>query len=472
MLTIIISADMLYNLRRGTAPRVPSHRHLVPLRDSADWAPDPRADFLLGICGSGFREVQCPHILHHTSTTMPGMMPPSYSATTTRTVDIGLEEEILTLLGLMAELTVAFDHYIRHNHGGEASGMAPRNLDFFVNNADLVAHRLMSLGSLLDPEDPHDSMTPAATTDYGRIASQAHRGSRRRAVRYPRYLVLREISRRAAMVFQDMVIFPTPARTGVKLRHARAMLPLLRALRPSRQQQAAKQEAQAAAARKYAVPGGLGYDYLLGEDIGRLHLHQHPHHHGMGGGYYEDELEVEVVYDGEDSGEPDTERDAPTGKKLLHDRTTHLSSQSMPGSSTNSPSHHGMTPPPAGEHQHHHHDEQQPQLHRSPQAEADFLTWATTLGAIATRFTPLQDAYVAQLAVDVEHSTKARADEHFTDPAMGPCHYPQEGGGGGDGASWQEHKNRLMRFLWLDAVCDEPGSLVWEQALAYSRAAG
>ncbi|KXJ86543.1 hypothetical protein Micbo1qcDRAFT_168343 [Microdochium bolleyi] len=485
---VLPPADMLYNLRRGTAPRVPCHRHLVPMRDTDDWRPDPRAEFLLGISGSAFRTVQCPHVVHNTSTTMPGMMPPSYSATATRTVNIGLEEEILSLLGLMAELTVAFDHYIRGNDDSVVSGSkAPRNLDFFVNNADLVAHRLLCLGSLFEHHNGEASHDPGAagftttTSDYGRITSHAHSGSRRRVVRYPRYLVLREISRRAAIVYQDMVIFPTPARTGVKLRHARAMLPLLRALRPRnypQQHQAAKEEAgAAAAARKYAVPGGFGYDYLLGEDIGRLHLRRHPHHHhhhqhgamGARGAYFEDQLEVDVVYDDDEDGSADIDSELGSGEKtLLHDRAAHLlTSQSLPGSSTGSPAQHDSPLP--GEHdQHHQHHHLHHHIHGNSQSETDFLSWATTLGAIVTRFTPLQDVYVAQLASDIEYNQNDREAEHFANPPMGPCHYPHEGQAGGSGgaaASWQDHKSRMMRFLWLDAVCDEPGQIVWEQAL-------
>ena len=133
--------------------------------------------------------------------------------------------------------------------------------------------------------------------------------------------------------------------------------------------------------------------------------------------------------------------------------------------------------------------------------EDDFLSWATLLGAIATRFTSLHDAYVEQLAADIDHREEELrshlhhhqnpvVDNHFVNPAMGPCHYPVQGLGASTGQgygspegenhaavssgdasaeSWIECHTRMMRFLWLDSVCNEPGLIVWNEALVWRK---
>lgn len=523
---------MLYNLRSGTAPRVPCHRQLLPMRDSPDWQPDPRAGFLLGMAGSRFSSLHCPHrILQVTSApTAPGMFAPSYSPTTTTltTVMVGLEEEVLGLLSVMAELTVAFDHYVRGERG------APRSLDFFVNNADLVAHRMMCLGSLLDEdgnivgEEANDGKdgrhqskgaAPGSRSDgykqpTSRSAdapSSSHKSGRKRKTKaLPRHIILREISRRAAMVFQDMVIFPTPARTGVKLRHAAAMLPLLRALRP-------KGGGPLGAGNDHAYgrplasimderidvsgqQGHAGYDYLLGEDLGRMHLRP-PHHNEHTAGndeWWDSQLEVAVKFD-VDGGE-------------VYDEGGMLRVAQLSPSPTPSPSQHNTALPgqsPQQQQHYQHHNIYQQQQYRAGEqtdggpkpptipGEDDFLSWATLLGAIATRFTSLHDAYVEQLAADIDyreeklrfqtcHQQNPVVSTHFANPVTGPGHYPVQGLGAGTSSnygtpkgqeptgissedasaeSWYECHTRMMQHLWLDSVCNEPGLVVWNEAL-------
>lgn len=447
------------------------------MRDSNKWIPDPRAEYLLGVSGSAFREVECLHVIYRAAVSAApcATMPPVQSTTTTsQPVSVGLEGEVLRLLGLMAELTVAFDHYIRGDRDAGSpqeygvaqavsGGKAPRSLDFFVNNADLVAHRLTCLGSLLpEHQDAMQSVaTKTSTTvtnpDLGRSAGDGppHGGGDQsgdgttsrtggshvrevRRYRHPRYLVLREVSRRAALVYQDMVIFPTPARTGFKLRHARAMLPLLRAL------------------------------------LGSAGQKRHQHDYDMGAwSWEEDQLEVEVVYDDDDGGDGEQATDNCSGSESRGGAlnggsggdVAHVPLRSpQPSSSSSSsprasPAQGDMTTTTSyNRHQHN---------HAGPrQSEVDFLSWATMLGAIATRFTPLQGAYVAQLALDVSRQSTDRL-------ATGTSYHHQQQQHSHDEsetvAAWQEQKNRMMRFLWLDSVCDEPGRIVWEQALAVVR---
>ncbi|KAH7025046.1 uncharacterized protein B0I36DRAFT_366943 [Microdochium trichocladiopsis] len=528
---VLPPADMLYNLRLGRPPRVPCHRHLLPMRDTPDWQPDPRARFLLDTTsGAGFPAVRCPHRVLETASapTTPGMFAPSYSPTATvvRTVMVGLEDEVLGLLGVMAELTVAFDHFVREGGvagvgGGGGGGGAPRSLDFFVNNADLVAHRMMCLGSLLDEEQLGDERTssgqgPTTTTAadssrsrLGRMHTPMHddekkkqddthfasgdQGSSRKRI-LPRHVVLRELSRRAAMIYQDMVIFPTPARTGVKLRHAGLMLPLLKALRRSSggganatSSQGGHHHLHQASAVAGGGHGGIGragqvrgFDYLLGEDLGRLHL-QHPHQqqqYGNGAGgdcpWTDEQLEVEVVFD-----------DVEYNTDVVYDSYDHMPRLvQLSPSPTPSPSQ-GYTVLPG-------HEQKQPRsaAHTGTRGhtattttpeipgEDDFLSWAIVLGAIATRFTTLHDAYVELLAEDMQHHEHKRHQmpNHSQYPVHSDGNWHGDGNGnghraedGGMASSWLDCKARMMRFLWLDAVCDEPGQVVWEEALSWRR---
>lgn len=64
----------------------------------------------------------------------------------------------------------------------------------------------------------------------------------------------------------------------------------------------------------------------------------------------------------------------------------------------------------------------------------DFLTWATFLGAIATRFTRLQPHYRDRIAMIAQTT------------------------------SWDDVLKRLRRYLWFGPVCDPPAVEIWVEA--------
>lgn len=65
---------------------------------------------------------------------------------------------------------------------------------------------------------------------------------------------------------------------------------------------------------------------------------------------------------------------------------------------------------------------------------ADFLTWATVLGAIAARFTEAEGQYHNQIK-------KVARD-----------------------ADWETIYPRLQGYLWFGPVCDGPGATLWREA--------
>lgn len=117
-------------------------------------------------------------------------------------IPIYLDQSLAKVFQVMSEVTVGLDHYCL---GGEG---APDSLDVLLNNCDWAAHTALSLPSYI--------AMPTEDEDGGSVTEMS--------------CTLREICRLCALLHVDMVLLPTPPHTGIKLRHAKSMLRLLKLL--------------------------------------------------------------------------------------------------------------------------------------------------------------------------------------------------------------------------------------------------
>ncbi|KAH7152580.1 hypothetical protein EDB81DRAFT_686229 [Dactylonectria macrodidyma] len=178
--------DMLYHSRMGSVPRFPCYRRLQKILRTTLWQPDERASRLLGILGSPFR---------------PG--PPDESLLSV----IQLNPNLIEVIAVMAELTVAIDHFCRGGSG------APASLDVLANNCDWVSHRLLSTTTYLMSSNDEINTDQQSSHNTG--------------------TVMREVCRLSSLIYLDMVIFPNPQHAQIKSRHSATMLPLICGLHQS-----------------------------------------------------------------------------------------------------------------------------------------------------------------------------------------------------------------------------------------------
>ncbi|KAJ4217980.1 hypothetical protein NW759_008574 [Fusarium solani] len=170
--------DIVYSARAGCVPRFSCPRQLEPLLGGNSWKPDAQASKMLTTYGQRLRP------------SPDGVIP------------IYLDQSLVKVFQVMAEVTIGLDHYCR---GGEG---APDSLDVLLNNCDWAAHTTLSLPSYTTMptkgEDEESGIDVSCT--------------------------LREICRLCALLHVDMVLLPTPPHTGIKLRHAKNLLRQLEVL--------------------------------------------------------------------------------------------------------------------------------------------------------------------------------------------------------------------------------------------------
>ncbi|KAM5357735.1 hypothetical protein ACJZ2D_015963 [Fusarium nematophilum] len=174
--------DMLYNARLDFPPRYPCQRQLKSMIEEGLWTPDVEARQKFKILGKGFRP--------STDASLP--MPPY------------LDAKMVKVLKVMAELTVALDHYCRGGSG------APDSLDVLANNCDWAAHAILS-------QPPY-------------IPLAISRGDLYQRPDIDTTTILREICRLCALLYNDMILLPSPPHTGIKLRHSTRVLFLIEAI--------------------------------------------------------------------------------------------------------------------------------------------------------------------------------------------------------------------------------------------------
>ncbi|KAI8650468.1 hypothetical protein NCS57_01380600 [Fusarium keratoplasticum] len=170
--------DIVYSARAGCVPRFSCPRQLEPLLGGNSWKPDAQASKMLTTYGQRLR------------LNPDGVIP------------IYLDQSLVKVFQVMSEVTVGLDHYCR---GGEG---APGSLDVLLNNCDWAAHTTLSLS-------PYTSMPTEGEDGESGIDVSC---------------TLREICRLCALLHVDMVLLPTPPHTGIKLRHAKSILRLLKLL--------------------------------------------------------------------------------------------------------------------------------------------------------------------------------------------------------------------------------------------------
>ncbi|WAO94415.1 Hypothetical protein NCS54_01199700 [Fusarium falciforme] len=174
--------DMLYNARLDTPPRYPCSRQLKPMVQEGLWAPDLEAHQKLKTLGECFR-------------TSPDASSPTAPY---------LEPKMVKLLEVMAEVTVALDHYCRRGPG------APDSLDVLANNCDWASHAILSLPPYIPLAMSRSDLDQQPDIDTS--------------------TVLHEICRLCTLLYHDMVLLPTPPHTGTKLRHSTRVLCLIQAI--------------------------------------------------------------------------------------------------------------------------------------------------------------------------------------------------------------------------------------------------
>ncbi|KAH6974836.1 hypothetical protein EDB80DRAFT_658828 [Ilyonectria destructans] len=169
--------DIVHSCRTGSPPRFSCPRQLESMLHGGLWKPDPEAIQMLTTLGECFRPGS------------DGSWP------------VYLDRKMVKPLQVMADITVALDHYCRGGQG------APASLNVLLNNCDWVAHTILSIAPYTRPAASGDS------PDQGSNASIT--------------TSLYEICRLCALLYVDMVILPTPPHTGIKLRHSKRMLRLI-----------------------------------------------------------------------------------------------------------------------------------------------------------------------------------------------------------------------------------------------------
>ncbi|KAI8677599.1 hypothetical protein NCS56_00650200 [Fusarium sp. Ph1] len=174
--------DMLYNARLDTPPRYPCLRQLKPMVQEGLWAPDLEAYQKLKTLGECFR-------------TSPDASLPTAPY---------LEPKMVKLLEVMAEVTVALDHYCRRGPG------APDSLDVLANNCDWASHAILSLPPYIPLAMSRSDLDQQPDIDTTTI--------------------LHEICRLCTLLYHDMVLLPTPPHTGTKLRHSSRVLCLIQVI--------------------------------------------------------------------------------------------------------------------------------------------------------------------------------------------------------------------------------------------------
>jgi len=199
---IVPLLDMLYGFRTQTRPRLPCYRSLKPLRVPAVWQPDERAEELLAIAASSFLDDETG--------------PPA----------VRLDDNFTRLLGVLGELSAALDHCQR-------LGLSVfKNPHIVLGNCDWVSHGLLSLYPYLPEHDFSESVVE--TEGQGGVMMDADETGVETAAADDAELdshspnaILSEICRLAALLFIDMVIYPTPPQAGVKNKLSKMLLPLL-----------------------------------------------------------------------------------------------------------------------------------------------------------------------------------------------------------------------------------------------------
>ncbi|KAH7176259.1 hypothetical protein EDB81DRAFT_897429 [Dactylonectria macrodidyma] len=112
-----------------------------------------------------------------------------------------LDRKMVKPLLVVADITVALDHYCRGGQG------APASLNVLLNNCDWVVHTILSIA-------PYTRLA-ASRDSPGQDANDSITTS------------LYEICGLCALLYIDMVILPTPPHTGIKLRHSKIILRLI-----------------------------------------------------------------------------------------------------------------------------------------------------------------------------------------------------------------------------------------------------
>ncbi|KAH6975551.1 hypothetical protein EDB80DRAFT_740579 [Ilyonectria destructans] len=171
--------DLLYNARLDTPPRYPCSRQLKPMVQEGLWAPDLEAHQKLKTSGECFR---------------PSPDAPLPTAPY-------LEPKMVKFLEVMAETTVALDHYCRGGPG------APDSLDVLANNCDWASHAILSLPPYIPLAMSRSDLDQQPNIDTTTI--------------------LHEICRLCTLLYHDMVLLPSPPHAGIKLRHSTRVLCLI-----------------------------------------------------------------------------------------------------------------------------------------------------------------------------------------------------------------------------------------------------
>ena len=193
---------MLYSFRTQTRPKLPCHRSLKPLRVPTVWQPDERAEELLAIAASSFLD--------------DDSGPPA----------VRLDDNFRRLLGVLGELSAALDHCQRL---GLSVFKEPH---IVLWNCDWVSHGLLSLYPYLPEHDFSESVMETegcgdVTMDAGMMGADEGEADEADPVSHSPNSILSEICRLAALLFIDMVIYPTPPQAGVKNKLSKMLLPLL-----------------------------------------------------------------------------------------------------------------------------------------------------------------------------------------------------------------------------------------------------
>ena len=191
---------MMYASRKQMPPRLPCSRTLRSLRVPTVWEPDERAEKLLKVLGSSFRD---------NSEQQPSTLP--------------LDDEFRMLLAVLAEVTVALDHSQRL--GLDKVFKDPR---IFLGNCDWVTHGLLSMPSFLTKGDGKSS--GGLSGEDGEDISESPHSRAAGSVSASLDSVLCEICRLGTLLYVDIVIYPTPPQAGVKNQLSRLLLPLLQSL--------------------------------------------------------------------------------------------------------------------------------------------------------------------------------------------------------------------------------------------------
>jgi hypothetical protein len=193
---------MLYGFRTQTRPKLPCYRSLKPLRVPAVWQPDERAEELLAIAASSFLD--------------DDSGPPA----------VRLDDNFRRLLGVLGELSAALDHCQR-------LGLSVfKDPHVVLENCDWVSHGLLSLYPYLPEHDFSESVIETegyedVMMDADTIGVDAGEADEADPISHTPDSILSEICRLVALLFIDMVIYPTPPQAGVKNKLSKMLFPLL-----------------------------------------------------------------------------------------------------------------------------------------------------------------------------------------------------------------------------------------------------